>query len=179
MSQLANRYATALFEVTEKNSTTSQVLALLETLKTSLRMNPDVINLIKTPMLSDGDKEAIIKSALGDSVPDEMSSFIKLLTKNNRLHDLPVIAEAFEQKVTHSKGLLKGTVSSAMELSADEKNSIRSMIEKKLQSKVELSYQIRPEMIGGIEAKVGSFLFEDSVKSHMSKLNDFITRRVQ
>ena len=27
--------------------------------------------------------------------------------------------------------------------------------------------------------RVGSYIFEDSIKSHMQKLNDFITRRVQ
>ncbi len=179
MSQLASRYATALFEVTQKNGITAETLDSLLALSSALESNPRVREALKAPLLTDKDKEEILNNALGGSPSREVETFIKLLAKNNRLNEIPLMAAAFENKVSTNKGIMKGTVSSATELSPDEKSRVQKMIENKLKTTVELSYQTKPEMIGGIEAKVGSYIFEDSVKSHMSKLNDFITRRVQ
>jgi len=179
MSQLAGRYATALFEVTQKNGVTAETLESLLALSAALESSPRVVEALKAPLLTDKDKEEILKSAFGGTPSREIETFIKLLTKNNRLHEIAAVVAAYESKVSAGKGVMRGTVSSAAELTPDEKGRVQKMIENKLKTTVELSYQTKPEMIGGIEAKVGSYIFEDSVKSHMSKLNDFITRRVQ
>ena len=179
MSQLASRYASALFEVTQKNGITAETLDSLLALSSAITNNPQVNEALKAPLLTDLEKQQILKVSLGGAPSKELETFIKLLSKNNRLHEIPQMTAAYEDKVTADKGLMKGTVSSATELSPDEKSRVQKMIENKLKTTVELNYQIKPEMIGGIEAKVGSYIFEDSVKSHMSKLNDFITRRVQ
>ena len=89
------------------------------------------------------------------------------------------IVTAFEEKSSLDLGVISGVVRSAAELSVDEKESVKKMIEEKLSKKVELQFTVDSKMIGGIEAKVGSYIFENSIKSHMQKLNDFITRRVQ
>jgi F-type H+-transporting ATPase subunit delta len=102
-----------------------------------------------------------------------------LITKNNRISEIPTIAAAYKAKVAQEMGVESGTVCSASELNETEKTEVKALIEKKLAKKVELTFTVDPKMIGGIEAKVGSFIFEHSIKTHMQKLNDFITRRVQ
>lgn len=179
MSQISERYATALYEVTQAKGKTSEVLATLKALKTSLEENKDVLEMLNAPLLSDSDKEAVLKSAIANAINDELSTFFSLLIKNNRLLLLPQIVQALEDKVAQEMGVESGTVRSATELTDLEKTEVQKLIEKKLSKKVDLSFVVDSEMIGGIEAKVGSYIFENSIKTHMQKLNDFITRRVQ
>lgn len=179
MSQLADRYATALYDVTKAKGSTNEVLETLEALKISLEQNKDVFEILNTPLIADSDKEAVLKSAVGSALNDELATFFALLTKNNRLNEIPTIAVAFQAKVASEMGVESGVVRSAMELTDAEKTDVRNLIEKKLSKKVTLEFSVDPKMIGGIEAKVGSYIFEDSIKTHMQKLNDFITRRVQ
>lgn len=179
MSQLAERYATALFDVTNKKGNTQEVLETLLALKEALESNKDISEVLSTPLISDNDKIAVIKSAVAAGMNDELGTFIQLLTKNNRLSEIPTIALAFQDKTHEQLKITHGTVKSAAELSESEKGNVQKMIEDKLGTRVELTYTVDPQMIGGIEAKVGSYIFEDSIKTHMQKLNDFITRRVQ
>lgn len=179
MSQISERYATALYEVTQAKGNTSEVLATLKALKTSLEENKDVLEMLNAPLLSDTDKEAVLKSAIANAINDELSTFFSLLIKNNRLLLLPQIVQALEDKVAQEMGVESGTVRSATELTDSEKTEVQKLIEKKLSKKVDLSFVVDSKMIGGIEAKVGSYIFENSIKTHMQKLNDFITRRVQ
>ena len=179
MSQLAERYATALFEVTKKKGNGAECLETLLALKESLMENKDILEILGTPLISDVEKEGLLKSAVGSAMNDELATFFQLLTQNNRLGELPQIVTAYQEKASQEMGLVSGTVRSAVELTEQEKTEVKNIIEKELSTSVELSFSVDSTMIGGIEAKVGSYIFEDSIKSHMQKLNDFITRRVQ
>lgn len=179
MSQLAERYATALYDVVKTKGNVQEVLETLEALKQSLLDNKDILEILNTPLISDNDKEAVLKSAVGSGLTDELATFFKLLAKNNRLGDIPTIVTALQARNSQELGVETGVVRSAVELSGEEKQRVQKSIETKLNKKVDLQYVVEPDMIGGIEAKVGSYIFEDNIKSHMQKLNDFITRRVQ
>ena len=179
MSQLAERYANALFDVTTQKGNTQDTLDILAALKEALQSNPDIHDVLSTPLISDNDKIAVLKSAVAGGLNDELGTFFQLLTKNNRLSEIPLIADAFKERSLKDKNVTQGTVESAVELSDTEKNNVTKMIEDKLTTKVDLTFKVNPNMIGGIEAKVGSYIFEDSIKTHIQKLNDFITRRVQ
>lgn len=179
MSQLADRYATALFEVTKKSGTSQQVMETLIALRNSLDENKKVFGVLSNPMISDSDKKTVLIKAIGPQSGSELETFFQLLVKNNRLAAIPQIATAFENKMSKEMGMVSGEVQSAVELTEQEKERVKKLIESKLSSSVDLKFKVNPNMIGGIEAKVGSYIFEDSVKSHFEKLNDFITRRVQ
>ena len=179
MSQLSERYASALYDVTKEKGNTQEVLEVLVELRQSLTENKGLLEIFNSPLMSDTEKQDVLKTAVGAGLNDELSTFFDLLTKNNRITEIPSIAKAFEEKVAGDLGVEKGTVCSAVELSDSEKTNVQKLIEEKLGKKVTLSYAVDEKMIGGIEAKVGSYIFEDSIKTHMQKLNDFITRRVQ
>ncbi len=179
MSQLAERYSTALFEVLKDKNQIDNNVSVLVALKQSLKSNSEIIDLLNSPMISDTEKLSIVKNAIGNDLTKELETFFELLLKNNRLADLPMIVTKLEERVAEEQGVEKGIVRSATELSDDEKQRIQKIIENKLSKKVELQFNVESNMIGGIEAKVGSYIFEDSIKTHMQKLNDYITRRVQ
>ena len=88
-----------------------------------------------------------------------MTTFLQLLAKNSRLDMIPHIVRAFQEVLSKKTGILTGIVHSATELNDLEKSEIKQNIESKLSQKVELNFQVKKEMIGGIEAKVGKLYF--------------------
>ena len=178
MSQLAERYSDALFEATDAKGNREECLQVLTELKKSLLENRSILELLSTPLVSDEEKVQILTTAIAPVSNNEITTFFKLLTKNDRLAHLPDVITAFQDRSSKELGLVSGSVKSSHELSDSEKSEVKKLIEKELQTSVELEFNTDPTMIGGIEAKVGSYVFEDSIKSHMQKLNDFITRRV-
>ena len=179
MSQVGERYAQALFDVAKKNNRVDENTEILTALGDSIENNLDVKRVLMSPIVASNDKLAMLKSAVGQEMTEELSTFFDLLAKNNRLDSIPEIVKAFKTALTKSSGVMNGEVNSATQLTDQEKTEVQKIIENKLSQKVNLQFNVNPKMIGGIEAKVGSYIFEDSIKSHMQKLNDYITRRVQ
>lgn len=179
MAQVGERYAQALFDVASKNNRVTEVSETLFALGEAIESNEDVKNILLSPLVVNNDKVAMLKSAIGNDVSEELITFFDLLAKNNRLASIPDVVTSFKEVMSRTSGVMNGEVNSAIELTDQEKTEVQKIIETKLSQKVELQYNIKPNMIGGIEAKVGSYIFEDSIKSHMQKLNDYITRRVQ
>ena len=132
----------------------------------------------QSPLISNQDKKKLVESSLKGNVPEVVKSFISVLANNNRFSSLPGISDSFQRMINDSTGMMVGNVRSATPLSDPEKANLKTIIEKELSTKVELNYQVEQSMIGGLEAKVGSYIFEDSMKSHIQKLNDHITRSV-
>ena len=179
MSLVSERYALALFQICSKQSNQSSVNLYLKELSKALVEHADVKRLFYSPMISSGDKLAILKTAVGGQLPEELDGFFKVLSVNNRLGSLPGISNAFSDLMNQESGNLNGSVVSAVELSESEKKSLQGTIETELGKSVSLEFSVDPSVIGGVEAKVGSYVFEDSVQSHMQQLNDFIIRRTQ
>jgi len=179
VSLVAERYALALFQVSSNKETKESINAYLKELSKALSQYADVKKLFYSPMISSPDKLKILKTAVGGELPGELDSFFKVLSQNNRIGSLPKISKAFESLINKSSGKMNGSVVSATELSDEERKSLKETIEKELNTSVSLEFKVDPKVIGGLEAKVGSYIFEDSVQSHMEQLNDFITRRIQ
>ncbi len=178
MSSLAKPYATALFEVMEKKGETSETLQILQVLVETFEKNQDVFEALKSPLISEENKMIFLSRAIGLVGTDELDNFFRLLIKNNRLPEFFGVVKTLESLNSGKQGLTKGVVDSAIELTDSEKNGVRQSLEKHLCGPVELQFRVKPEMIGGIEARVGGYLFEDSIRSHIEKLNDFVVRRI-
>ncbi len=178
MSPLAKPYATALFEVTEKAGKTGETLKVLLALVESLEKNQDIFDFFKSPLVSNEDKKVLLKKALGLLTMDELKNFFEILVENNRFTEFFDIVKVFETINSENSGFTKGFVDSAVELTNSEKSEVKKFIEDQLSCPVEFQFNVKPEVIGGIEARVGGYFFEDSVKCHIKKLNDFIVRRV-
>jgi F-type H+-transporting ATPase subunit delta len=138
--------------------------------------DPEVVSFFKSPLFSPLDKENVITQALGGKLDGVLADFLKLLAKNGRIGLFPQIIDEFKESSAGGKGVKKGEVYSPSALNDSEKQNIKEAIEKKLNIQVNLDYQVNPDLIGGIEAKVGSFIFEDSLRSNLKKLNDSLKR---
>ena len=177
MSRIANIYALALFSQQTK-ANAKQALSFLNALNQSLQTNPDVFNMLKSPFLRDSQKQAIFKEVLKSTGNLELMGFFGILIGNKRLSKLPEIVRIFETIFDKSSGKTKGTVCSAVELTDGEKEEIKQVIENQISGLVDLQFLVVPEMIGGVEARASGYVFEDSIRSHIQKLSDFIIKGV-
>jgi len=174
-SQVIQSYASAFYEMANESGKANSFLADVEQL-TPVFKDAEVSSFFKSPLFSAADKEKVIEQAFGGKLDSTLGDFLKLLAKNGRLGLFPQIIEEFKQTASGGKGAKRGEVYSSNELSETEKQNIKAAIEKKLNTQVSLDFQVKPELIGGIEAKVGSYIIEDSLSSNLRNLNDSLKR---
>jgi F-type H+-transporting ATPase subunit delta len=75
------------------------------------------------------------------------------------------------------EGVTRGVVRSAQALNDDAKKEIENKINKVLNKKIVLTYEQDPKLLGGVVAQVGGWTFDDSLDTHLKKLNEELNRR--
>jgi F-type H+-transporting ATPase subunit delta len=173
--QVVQSYANAFFEMANESGKANRFIEEIEIL-TPLFSDAEVVQFFRSPLFTNKEKETVIEDTLGNKIDKDLSDFLKLLARNGRIGFLSQIVEEFKENCSGGQGIKKGEVLSATELTSAEKQSFQEAIEKKLNIKVQLDFKTSPEILGGVEARVGSYIIEDSLKSNLKKLNDSLKR---
>ncbi|MBX7230636.1 MAG: ATP synthase F1 subunit delta [Bdellovibrionales bacterium] len=179
-SELAKRYAKALFELALQEGKQDLVFVELNLIDNILKSDKDISFFFNSPLVSDSQKTELISRTLKDAKLDSTTySFFLLLTKNGRVGFLSQIIEAYKNQNDFTHGVQRGTVRSAVALSPAERIKIEETVSRYTGKQVIFSYKEDPSVIGGLVAEVGSYIFDDTLTSHLKRLKDETMRRFQ
>ena len=177
-SELANRYAKSLYDISAENKQADRVFAELRAVQDIFQKDVQITEFMNSPVMKAEDKEAALKEAFKNGgLSEETHSLVLLLAKKRRLQIFPEIVEAFQARADEAHGVTRGTVRSAIVLSPEERKRIEATVSNYTKKQVILTYKEDPNVIGGLIAEVGSYTFDDTLKSHLSRLNEELNRR--
>ncbi|MBV2168994.1 MAG: ATP synthase F1 subunit delta [Bdellovibrio sp.] len=177
-SEVSKRYAKALLAVTKQKGVHSKAFAELQTVVAAFSSDASIKNYFENPMISPDQKVNAVKGALtGKGLSEEVLNTLILLSEKNRMGVLDQVALAFQELLDLEEGVTRGVVRSAQPLSADAQKEIEQKINKVLNKKIVLTYEQDPKLLGGVVAQVGGWTFDDSLDTHLKKLNEELNRR--
>lgn len=178
VSEVSQRYAKALLDVTKTKGTQAKAFAELQVLGQSFTQDASVKAYFENPMVSSEQKVNAVKAAIsGKNISEEVMNTIILLAEKNRLSKLSDVVVAYQGYMDLENGVTRGTVRSAQPLADDAKKDIEAKIAKVLNKKIILTYSQDPKLLGGVIAQVDGWTFDDSVETHLKKLNEELNRR--
>jgi F-type H+-transporting ATPase subunit delta len=103
----------------------------------------------------------------GDEV---LRNFLLLLADKGRSGQLEEIAREFERLVAEEEGIVRGELTTAVELSDEEARELLQQVEEASGRKVEATRNVDPDLIGGIVLQVGSHRLDASVRGRLERL---------
>src|SRR5215469_9007131 len=106
---------------------------------------------------------------------EELRNFLQLLALNRRLPLLPEIALQFEALREDAENIATVEVRSARELTHEQAQRLRSVLEQRLGRTVKLSAQIDPSLLGGAVVKYGDFVFDGSLQRSLELMGSAIS----
>ncbi|MEK2689413.1 ATP synthase F1 subunit delta [Bdellovibrio sp. GT3] len=178
VNEVSKRYAKALLAVAKQKGIHSKVYAELQAVADAFNKEASVAAYFENPMISITHKTAALKAALeGKGTSEEVMNTLVLMADKGRIAFLPEVAQAFRDALDIEEGVTRGTVRSAQPLSADAQKELESKVSKTLGKKIVLTYQQDPKLLGGAVAQVGGWTFDDSIETHLKKLNEELNRR--
>ena len=171
VSEIAERYALALFELADERKLLDQVADDLRALKEMLSGSADLQRLIRSPVLSRADQGAAITALLKKSKANELTrNFVALAAANRRLFALPRMIEAYLAELARRRGEVTAEVTAATKLSDAQAKSLTETLKKLVGAKVAVNVKIDPDLLGGLIVKLGSKLFDSSLRTKLRKL---------
>ena len=175
---LARRYARALIEVAKERAGLDAVQAQLDALAQVVRESSELSDLLKNPAYSRAERWAALQAvmnALG-AVETPLQNFIRLLVDRDRIAYLGDIARVFRDMADSLAGRVRGRVTAATSLPEDSMTAIKKGLERLTDRQVILEASVEPELLGGVMARVGSTVYDGSLRSRLEELRQELKR---
>lgn len=177
---LATRYARALYNLAKDGGDEDTVFGQMRAINQAFSGDHEVSGFLFSPVIRPAQKVAALeKLTAGLAIPESLKNFLLLLGKKNRLGIFKDIVIAYQQIADEAHGVTRGTVRSATVLAPEERKRIETLVGRATKKQVILTYKEDPALVGGLVAEVGSFTFDDSLISHLKRINEQLTRSVQ
>lgn len=165
-------YAGALFSVASEINSTDEFLSELSAIDGIFSENPDYIRLLDDPNLDYTERLKLIDEAFGGSVRGEIVSFMKILSRRRCMNIFPQCVTEFKKLYDENSGIVKAEVVSAAEFTADEKQRLKSALEKKFSKKIELLCRIDKSLIGGFTVSADGKIIDYSIKNRLKQIRE-------
>jgi F-type H+-transporting ATPase subunit delta len=161
-------YASALFDAagTEHRET---VRAELAEFVQAVDEIPELSALIHNPQLDRRAKTGALEAVLGGVHP-LVCNFLRLLVDKGRIGEIHAIQRELEALCRRAEGVLNVELTTAFELSDEERRSIVGQIEQASGRKVEATAAVDPGLIGGLVLQAGSLRVDSSVRGRLERL---------
>jgi F-type H+-transporting ATPase subunit delta len=177
MASVTNTYARALADAVldghfdaEKTLREAQSLAVLVAGSKLLR------DVWENPAISANQKRAVLDAIVArESISRPVRNFMAVLIDHHRVQFLGPIIKQFEQELNHRLGFAEAEITSARELGAAEKRALESQIEKLTGKKIQARYSRDPAMLGGAVVRVGSTIYDGSVRGQLERIRETLS----
>jgi F-type H+-transporting ATPase subunit delta len=170
-TEVAHRYAAALFDLAKDAKSLKAVEKDLKTLKGLFLKSESLNDMVNSPVLAISDKtSALLALAKKAKLSKLTHQFLGTVTQNHRAGEIPGIITAFEQKLDAMRGNEKAEVISAKKLSAAQLAAIKKQLKKTLGNDVSIQARVDPSLLGGFAVKIGSRYFDSTLKTKLEGL---------
>lgn len=177
VSNVGARYAQALFDLATDQKQVAAVEADLNALKAALADSKDFRTLLYSPTFSAEDKGKGLV-AVGAKAKFNMTTlkFLGLLASNGRAAALPAVIDGYARLSAAARGAISAEVTTAVALTAAQAKGVQAALRQSLGKDPEITTRVDPAILGGIKVKVGSRLFDASLRSKLDSLKFALKR---
>ncbi len=170
---IARRYANALADVAVKSGKNEAIKGELDSWENMIFSSKDLSAAFRNPTIPHASKESVLERLIEHSKPSTTTAnFLRVLLRNSRLTDLPAINKKLAAVLEERSGVVTGTVVSARKLSDEEKAAFEDSLRKAEGKEVRLKFEVDEGLIGGAVTRIGSTVFDGSVKTQLDRLEE-------
>ena len=168
--RLAANYAEALLDLVE-GSEADTADRILSGIAEAFRTTPGFRALMRDPAVDrDRRKQVLFGIADGAEAPRTVRNFLGVVADHNRAAALPSIAEMFHRLREERMGVVRVDMATAVPLADELRQRPESALARRTGQQVRVSYRVQPDLIGGAVARVGSRIYDGSLKTQIAQL---------
>jgi F-type H+-transporting ATPase subunit delta len=174
LSAVATRYAKALADVTSARAdglSPQDALTQLRAFESALAASRELENALITPAVPLGRKRAVVERIAGLLKLSPIArNFLFVLIDHRRIALLGAILSSFDLIMDERLGFARAEVSSPRELTETQRGAISAQLEHTTGKRIRTRFAVDPELIGGVVARIGSTVYDGSVRGQLLTL---------
>ena len=176
MASVAGRYARAYADVvSDRRIDSAKATQELETIAELVSSSPDLRNVLENPAVPHKQKLSLVGAIIGATGGSKiLQNFISVLVEQRRIGYIREIAGQFKQELDERLGIAEARISSVRDLTPEEKQLLEKQISAVTGKAIRPSYSRNPELLGGVVVRVGSTIYDGSVRGQLQRIRQQI-----
>ena len=173
MAKLVSKtYGDALFAVALEESRMDEFFEAAKAVADILRTNEDFGKLMNHPKIMKEDKVKIVEETFSKKIPEEIVGVMVLMVTKGRANEMLSVLDYFVALVKEEKKIGKADVTTAVELSKDQKEKVeKKLLETTKYESFEMNYAVDESLIGGMVIRIGDRVIDSSIKTKIYNLS--------
>ena len=178
-SALANRYARALVDVVLEPGSglkPEDAVAQLQAAARMVAQSSELRVALLTPAISNSRKRAVMTKLLEELGASQLiRNFMYVVIDRRRIGILNEIVEAFELVLDERLGFVRAEITSAAALDQTRGGRLEAELSQLTGKRMRLRFAVDPELLGGALARIGSTLYDGSLRGQLQQLRRELT----
>lgn len=173
---VARRYATALADVVTARGEAQEVQKELIAWETMMQSNEQLLEVFRNPTIPYEQKRKVLNALIARArVRPTTANFLQVLLQNQRLADLNEVNNRFAQILDERSGVVSAEVTTARAVPQASQEALRTKLTALTGKDVRLSFATDEELIGGIVTRIGSTIYDGSVRNQLQQVKERMT----
>jgi F-type H+-transporting ATPase subunit delta len=174
MASVTNTYARAFVDVVfDRRLDAGRAARELYSLAQLVASSKPLREVFEAPSIPPKQKRGLLDAIVArEGISREVRNFIAVLMDHRRIAFLSAIVKEFEHEMDRRLGFAEAEVISARELGESERRALEAQVEKLSGKKVRPRYSRDESLRGGAVVKLGSTIYDGSVKGRLERLRE-------
>ena len=167
----ATRYAKALLDVAIKESDPVRIERDLTAVVDAVTTHGELQRVLTSPRTPQTARLGIVK-ALTDmaKVQPPAAKLLAMLAERGRLELLPELLAVYRERLLAYRNIVRAVVTSAAPLTAEKVRAIEQRLARATGKNVQLETAVDPAIIGGVITRIGSTVYDGSIRTQLAKM---------
>ena len=168
---VAGRYASALFDLANEQNRLDEVDRDLGEFQALLGQSADLKRLVKSPAFAAEEQQRALGAVMDwAAIGATTGNFLKVVARNRRLFAAEDMIDTFRGLLARHRGELTAQVQSAVALTDQQLAALKAQLKSTFGKDVRLDAKVDPSLLGGLVVKIGSRMFDSSLRTKLGNL---------
>jgi F-type H+-transporting ATPase subunit delta len=128
--------------------------------------------------VTDAQRQSLMEAIAGAmSLSTPVTKMLVLLAKSGKLDLVPELAAAYRERLLSHQNLVRAEVTSAAPLTPEKTRALEDSLSRVTGKKVEVSVSVDPDLLGGVVARIGSTVYDGSVKTQLTRMRQELVKQ--
>lgn len=173
---ISRRYAHALYDLAEKDGTVGKIDTDADLVLQTVEQSRQLRLLLDSPIVATEKKQAVMAKIFDSRISSGMSTFLSFMIEKGRDPMLAAALTAYKALRDEQEGVVRAIVVSAHAITQDEVKSVKDSLERISGKKVEMSFRVEEELIGGVVVRLGDVVYDGSIRQKLDSLKEKMAR---